>query len=76
MQEQQEKLKLPQVTLVAMTSVNVKETIQAMVYSIRGIEFGDAVIITQKKPHGLPKAIRYSHTDELKSIDDFNYKMV
>ena len=76
MQEQQEKLKLPQVTLVAMTSVNVKETIQAMVYSMRGIECGDAVIITHKKPHGLPKEIRYSHTDELKSIDDFNYKMV
>ena len=31
----QEKLKLPQITLVAMTSVNIKETIQAMEYSMR-----------------------------------------
>lgn len=71
-----EKLQLPQVTLVAMTSVNVKATIQAMEYSMRGIDFGDAVLITHKKPFGLPKTIRYSHTSKLTNIDDFNYKMV
>ena len=47
----QEKLKLPQITLVAMTSVNIKETIQAMEYSMRGIDFGDAVLITHKKEY-------------------------
>ena len=71
-----EKLQLPQVTLVAMTSVNVKATIQAMEYSMRGIDFGDAVLITHKKPFDLPKTIRYSHTSKLTNIDDFNYKMV
>ncbi len=71
-----EKLRLPQVTLVAMTSVNVKATIKAMEYSMRGIEFGDAVLITHKKPFGLPKSIRYSHTSKLNDIDAFNYKMV
>lgn len=71
-----EKLQLPQVTLVAMTSVNVKATIQAMEYSMRGIDFGDAVLITHKKPFGLPKTIHYSHTSKLTNIDDFNYKMV
>ena len=50
----QDKLQLPQVTLVAMTSVNIKETIQAMEYSMRGIDFGDAVLITHKKPFRLP----------------------
>lgn len=70
------KLQLPEVTLVAMTSVNVRETVRAMEYSMRGIDFGEAIIITHKKPFGLPKNIKYSHTDELKNIDDFNYKMV
>lgn len=70
------KLQLPEITLVAMTSVNIRETIKAMKYSMRGIDFGDAVIITHKKPLGLPADIRYAHTDELKNIDDFNYKMV
>jgi hypothetical protein len=72
----QEKLKLPNVTLVAMSSVNISATIKAMKYSMRGIEFGDAVFITHKKPLLLPKKIRYSHTDKLTNIDDFNYKMV
>ena len=76
MKTKTEKLQLPQVTLVAMTSVNVQATIKAMKYSMCGIEFGDAVFVTHKKPFGLPKNIRYSHTSELKNIDDFNYKMV
>lgn len=74
--ENSQKLQLPQVTLVAMTSVNVTATIKAMEYSMKGIEFGDAVLITHRKPFGLPKTIRYSHTSKLTNIDDFNYKMV
>ena len=38
-----EKIKLPNVTLAAMTSVDLYETIRAMQYSMRGIDFGDAV---------------------------------
>ncbi len=70
------KLQLPRVTLVAMTSVNMYETVRAMCYSMRDIEFGDAVLITDKKPWFLPKSIRYSHTSKLDNIDEFNYKMV
>ena len=69
-------LSLPQVTLAAMTSVNVRETIKAMEYSMRGIHFGDAVLITHRKPLLLPKSIRFSKTTRLKDIDAFNYKMV
>ena len=47
-----------------------------MCYSMRDIEFGDAVLVTDKKPWFLPKSIRYSHTSKLDSIDKFNYKMV
>ena len=57
-----EKLKLPNVTLAAMTSVDLYETIKAMEYSMRGIEFGDVVLITHRKPLFLPRTIRYSHT--------------
>jgi hypothetical protein len=71
-----DKLKLPSVTLVAMTSVNIYETVQAMKYSMRSIDFGDAVLVTDKKPFYLPKSIRYSHTTKLDNIDKFNYKMV
>ncbi len=71
-----EKLRLPKVTLAAMTSVDIYETICAMEYSMRGIEFGDVVLITHRKPFSLPKSIRYSHTSKLNGIDKFNYKMV
>lgn len=71
-----EKRRLTNVTLAAMTSVNIRATIKAMQYSMRGIDFGDAVLITHRKPFCLPAGIRYSHTDRLKDIDAFNYKMV
>ncbi|MCM1144307.1 MAG: hypothetical protein NC318_08035 [Blautia sp.] len=70
------KLKLPNVTLAAMSSVNLYGTIHALEYSMRGIEFGDVVLITHRKPLFLPRGIRYRHTSKLKDIDAFNYKMV
>ena len=71
-----EKRKLPNVTLAAMTSVNLYETIRAIEYSMRGIEFGEVVLITHRKPLFLPKGIHYRHTSRLKDIDAFNYKIV
>ena len=44
------RLQLPMVTLVAMSSVNMYETVEAMKYSMRQIDFGDAVLISDKKP--------------------------
>lgn len=70
------KLKLPNVTLAAMTSVKIYETIKALEYSMQGIEFGEVVLITHRKPFGLPKGITYKHTSKLTDIDCFNYKMV
>ena len=70
-----DKLQLRDVTLVAMTSVNVYETVKAMKYSMKGIEFADAVFISDKKPFYLPRNIRFSYTSKLDSIDKFNYKM-
>lgn len=70
------KLKLNKVTLVAVTSVNVSDTIWAMKYSMRGIEFADSVLITHKKPWNLPADIRYCHVDKIDGIDKFNYFMV
>ena len=71
-----QKIKLPNVTLAAMTSVKVYETIKALQYSMQGIEFGEVVLITHRKPFFLPKGITYKHTSKLTDIDCFNYKMV
>lgn len=70
------RLQLPNVTLAAMTSVNISATIKALQYSCRGIDYGDVILITDRKPLFLPKNIRYCHIDRLNSIDKFNYDMV
>lgn len=70
------RLQLPNVTLMAMTSVKVMETVKAMKYSMRQIDFGDVVLISHQKPFYLPKSIRYAHTSKLTDIDCFNYKMI
>lgn len=70
------KLQLPNVTLLAMTSVNVRATIKAMQYSMKGIDFAEAVLVTHKKPLFLPKEITYKHIEKLDSIDRFNYETV
>lgn len=73
--KQKKKLKLPNVTLAAMTSVKIYETIKALEYSMQGIEFGEVVLITHRKPLMLPKTITYKHTSKLSDIDCFNYKI-
>ena len=70
------KLQLPNVTLAAMASVKIYETIKALEYSMRGIDFGQVVLITHRKPLSLPKTITYKHTSKLNDIDAFNYKIV
>ncbi len=70
------KLELKNVTLAAMTSVNIYETIKALQYSMREIDFGEVVLITHRKPLSLPRNIHYRHTSKLNDIDAFNYKMV
>lgn len=70
------KLQLPNVTLAAMTSVNRKATLKALEYSMRGIDFGEVVFISDKKPLHLPDGITYEHIDPLTDINSFNYNMV
>lgn len=70
------KLQLPNVTLAAMTSVNVGATVKALLYSMRGIDFAQTVLVTHRKPFFLPKEITYRHIDKLRGINAFNYAMI
>lgn len=71
-----QKLLLPNVTLAAMTSVKVRQTIKALKYSMRGIEFGQVILITHKKPLFLPSKIQYRYIPQIKDINAFNYNMI
>lgn len=70
------RLQLQNVTLAAMTSVKVRETVKALEYSMGDIDFGEVVLVTHRKPLFLPKGITYKKIDRLKNIDAFNYNMI
>ena len=49
-----EKIKLDNVTLLALGSTKIQENINALEYSIRGIDFGAVKFISHEKPANLP----------------------
>lgn len=69
-------LNLPNVTLIAVSSVKIYETVKALEYSMRGINFGEVVLVTHEKPKHLPKEITYKHCEPITNIDMFNHMMV
>jgi len=69
-------LKLPNVTIAALASTRRHATAQALKYSMRNIEFGDAVFLSHKKPLCLPDNVRFEKVGKNKSIDDFSYKLI
>lgn len=69
-------LELPTVTLAALSSIRMYATVQALKYSMQKIKFGDCIFISHRKPFYLPKNIRFEYTTKMKTIEDFNYKML
>lgn len=69
-------LDLSNVTLVAMTSVKIPQTIKALQYSSRGIKFGAIKIISDIKPNDIPDDIIHEYTEKMSNIDDWNYSIV
>lgn len=65
-------LKLPDVTLFAVSSIMIPETIQSLLYSSRDIDFGSIKILTHTKPQDLPEQIEYVEIPEIKDIMDYN----
>ena len=70
------RLQLPNVTLAAMTSVNIAATVKALEYSCRGIDFGEVTLISHRKPLFLPSYIKFQKISRLDEINKFNYDMI
>jgi glycosyltransferase involved in cell wall biosynthesis len=70
------KIRLPNVTLVAMATRNVEETLQALVYSCQGIEFGSVKLLSHYTPFGMDGDITFCRIDKIKDIDEWSYKIV
>lgn len=70
------KLDLPRITLAAYTSVRIQQTIKALEYSCKDINFGDVVLISDICPPDLPENIRYSQSPKSSNIDEWNYNII
>lgn len=67
---------LENVTLVALTSVKIQETIKALVFSCRGVKFGKVKLISDIKPDNLPDYIEHEYTEKMNNIDEWNYSSI
>lgn len=71
-----EKITLDNITLVAMTSVKVPETIRALQMSSKNISYAAVKLITHSQPEDLPNHIQYCHIPQITSIDQYSYDMI
>ncbi len=67
---------LKNVTLVAMTSVLINETIKALMYSSDSIDFGAVKLISSSEPNNLPSRIKFEKTEPINNIDEWNHRVV
>jgi len=69
-------LDLSNITLIAMTSVKIPQTIKALQYSSRDIKFGAIKIISDTKPDNLPQGITWEYIDKMSNIDEYSFSMI
>ena len=68
--------KLDNITLIALTSVRIPQTIKALEYSCKGINFGKVKIASDIKPDNLPDYIEHEYTEKSSNIDEWNYNII
>lgn len=66
------RLELPQVTLIAVTSVNISATISALNESMARIGFGSAKLLTDRAPAQLPEGIEWVPIARLASAQGYS----
>ena len=68
-------LKLPDVTLTIVTSVKIEENVKAMMVSMKDIEYGDVVFISDIEPDYLPDGVRYikCHNLTYEGFSDYTF---
>ena len=69
-------INLPNITLVALTSVRLPQTIKALEYSTKDINFGSVKLLSDIKPDTLPDFISFEFTEKSSTIDEWNYNII
>ena len=66
------KINLPDVTLIAVSSIKIPETINALQKSYEGIKFGAVKLISHEHPENLPEKIQFEECLLLDDIMKYN----
>jgi len=69
-------LNLNNITLVALTSVRLEQTIKALQHSSLKINFGDIKLLSDIKPDNLPDNITHEYVPKCNNIDEWNYHII
>jgi hypothetical protein len=67
---------LKNITLVAVSSIEIDATIRALLYSKSKINFSSIKFITHEKPNNLPSDIEYIYCDKITSSKYYSYFMI
>ncbi len=70
------KLILKKITLVAVSSIKIEETVSALLRSMQGIDYYDVILISHERPDNLPAGINFKKCSQMKSIEDYNNFMI
>jgi len=66
------KIKLKNVTLVAVSSIFISKTIEKLEVSMAEIEYAEVLLISHERPRSLPKGVTYKHCKRITSIDEYS----
>jgi len=69
-------MNLENITLVAVSSIKISETVAALDKSRRNLNFAEVLLISHERPIDLPVDIRFRKCRRLNSIDAYNWFMV
>lgn len=70
------KIRLPQVTLVAMASKEVEETVEALKFSSRGIEFAEVKLLSHYTPFNIDCSIKFHRIQKNKDVAEWGKKII
>lgn len=69
-------LNLENVTLIAMTSVKIEQTIKALEWSCKDIKFACVKLVTDVEIDNVPDFLTVEKTERMNNIDDWNYAII
>lgn len=70
-----EKKKLSNITLLVLATRNVESAVNALIYSMRDIDYGKVILVSDYRPGNLPDNIEWKQVHKMDSIDDWNHEV-